>query len=227
MTKHIEFITDLRSYLESCCKQSHENMANSSFHRAVNMASISVVEGEIPPTTTFCKHTSFAAKYLLDKLYGEKFTVAGGHCKSLFLNAEDTWKKETLSLAKNSEKPISEFEGNWLINNKMECFGAHWWLEKDNTILDISADQFGHDSIIITSSDDPRFIKNKEASKASKISGARATTLKWLNNDFGFWNKMNKYNDELNDKYKGLQDKYPEFKSMFSRKEEVENGLSL
>lgn len=211
MTNHPEFIADLRDYLEYCCRQSHENMANTGFHKNVSVVSRDVMEGKCPASTTFCRHTSFIARYLLRKMFNEDWKVAGGYCESLFMTAEEAVKESELERIQTSGKAQKVFDNGWLITPDIRCLGAHWWLEKDGIILDLSADQFGHETIVISTDDDPRYIKEAERCGASQLNSIRSTAMKWLENDFGFHSKSGKYYNDLKERHDHLCSQYPKF----------------
>lgn len=55
----------------------------------------------------------------------------------------------------------------------------HWWMERDGVIIDLTADQFGWDPIVVTDSKDARYNKIERRSKNTLVSGLKNTVKNW------------------------------------------------
>lgn len=64
-------------------------------------------------------------------------------------------------------------------NHKIGLGHDHWWLVIDDTILDLTADQFGWSAIIITNTGDRRYSHEDELSRKSWLRGTRYTVALW------------------------------------------------
>lgn len=208
---HRAFIEDLKAFLEPCHRQYHENILNGAGNLWITSKddSEAVRAGKAAPSSTLCRQTTFLTRMLLKKACGETWSVGGGFCLHARVRAPDMLKTEVWEDIRDSGKPVILPPGDWLVTPDGNLYGLHYWLEKDRAILDLTADQFGHESIVWTSSDDARYAKEPGRSKVGHITSTRSTALKWLHNDFGFWARANKYYAEINEAHARLLGKYP------------------
>lgn len=208
---HETFIRDLKQFLVPCYRQYHENMLNggSNFFMGSSLESEAVRDGKLPPSATLCRQTTFLTRMLLNKAFGEKWNVGGGHCLSKNLSPEQTLSDEVWADIKASGEDARILNGDWLVRPDGRMYGVHYWLEKDGVILDLTADQFGHEDIVVTTMDDDRYIRDPEYSKAGSVASARNTAMKWLHNDFGFHARANRFYEDINAAHALFLKQYP------------------
>lgn len=208
---HKAFVEDLKTYLDPCHRQYHENILNGGGNLWLNgtAESEAVRAGTLAPSATLCRHTTFLTRMLLKKVCGETWVVGGGYCRSEHLVASDVLKPEQCAALASASEPMSTLHGDCRVTPEGQVFGIHYWLEKDGVILDLTADQFGHEAIVMTTVDDARYLREPERSKASYVSSARSTAMKWLHNDFGFHAPANRYFEAINTAHQAFLERYP------------------
>lgn len=99
-----------------------------------------------------------------------------------------------LELLSNIDKESNwKVIGGWMATNDQRNDQHHWWLESDNEILDLTADQFGWDPITITDRNDLRYKRNLLLSspKASQLKNTLqqwkgVSTRDWMESDSRF-----------------------------------------
>jgi len=108
------------------------------------------------PSERMCRFTVAFLAIVLRKETGETWKIRGG----------SPWPP------KYPDGGMLSTSGNW---------EGHYWLERNGTIIDITADQFGYEPVLITSSTDPRYKPNYSPSEIkSHLADARITPAKWL-----------------------------------------------
>lgn len=212
-----EFLIALREYLDSCFMFHHEqaDIEHKATTNIPNHDMQEILNGELAPSSGLCKQSTFVCKIMLNNLFGENWSVGGGHMLKKDTSGFDWVKKSHHKEFLESDTPKPMMGGALLVNNKMEVFGTHWWLERDGIIIDLSADQFGHDSVIITTTDDNRYIKNSKRSGLHAIALNKDESLIWANNKF---NKLleNKETNNVQAAYKKLRSLFPEIENKSS-----------
>lgn len=106
-----------------------------------------------PPTLdhNMCRFTALFLRKVLNKITDNKWVIDGG----------DVWEP------KYSTGGIQDKNGNW---------NGHYWLTSKDIIVDITANQFGHDKIIVTKKDNPTYDSNYTKKEiASHMSDAKDT----------------------------------------------------
>lgn len=63
----------------------------------------------------------------------------------------------------------------------------HYWLENGGTILDLTADQFGWEPVILSTEPDERYEASKDMSKKSRVTTLLATVRQWEGSGASFW----------------------------------------
>ena len=119
----------------------------------------SIVNGDGQASAMLCKETTFATAVLLKKMYGESWGLVSGFAQQKDIDASDYFKKSFLKDIATRGVSVKTMGDSLLVDPSMRVFGDHWWLEKDGVILDLTADQYGHEDILITETDDSRYVK--------------------------------------------------------------------
>lgn len=86
----------------------------------------------------------------------------------------------------------------------------HYWLEHEDFILDLTADQFGWKPIEFTGREDERYQKRAEMSKKSLVSGLKGTIVQWEGAGASFW-------QEADPRFKKMKAEYPSIATLFAR----------
>lgn len=110
--------------------------------------------GDVPLTTGFCRGAAAAVKLILDEDMPDGcWAVAGGLGLDLdYMQEADAGYFEP-----------GEYPGG--LRGKSGKWESHFWVEGvlpdgSGVIVDISADQFGHEDVVVTDAEDPRYKKN-------------------------------------------------------------------
>jgi hypothetical protein len=204
------FLNDVRIYLESCYRHHHEvetlrmrdelNMKNFHF--------LDIEDGECSLSSGLCKQTTFVSKLFLKNLFKENWKVSGGFALKKDIDARHFIKKSYHKQFMESQNPAPHMNGSLMITNDMKVFGAHWWLERKGTIIDLSADKFGHDKVIVTGIDNDIYMKVDSMSSLESIALDRKESLMWAKNGFSHMSE-NKQTQFTIGEYKKLLTKYP------------------
>lgn len=218
MNKKTKFLQDIRNYLESCYRHHHE-LKTIKMREELNMKNfhfLDVESGDSTLSAGLCKQSTFVSKVFLKNMYRENWSVAGGFALKKDMDARNFIKKSFHQQFLDSDTPTPYMNGNLMITNDMKVFGAHWWLERKGVIIDLSADQYGHDKVIITTIDDPIYMKDNSMSSLSAIKGDQRESLMWVRNHFSKIPE-NKQTKNVNDAYLSLLGKYPDIEKEKSK----------
>jgi hypothetical protein len=179
-------LKSIREYLEACFKYHHAEAETKHDlkHDFPYYELTDIENGDSTWSSGLCRQSSFFVKSILKQTLNENWSIAGGFLVKKDMDGRDYVKKQLYKDIEAREEPLSLFEGNVLVTNKFEVYGAHWWLERKGIILDLSADQFGHESIILTTADDQRYKKEKSMSNMNAIKPIRKEALIWTKNGF-------------------------------------------
>lgn len=77
------------------------------------------------------------------------------------------------------KKPKKEWATGWQNNSDEVSVFTHFWIEYENQILDLAADQFGEKGIVTTSLDDPHYIKVGYVKNSEHIPQVDDPKIKW------------------------------------------------
>jgi hypothetical protein len=106
------------------------------------------------PAHGMCRLSSAMLADVMTEATGRRWKVHGG----------DTWNGDVGGMLGQ--------DGEW---------HAHYWIREGKTIVDITADQFGHDPVIVASSKDDRYKANYSRSElASHLANVRVTKARWV-----------------------------------------------
>lgn len=116
-------------------------------------------ERGITPTTDDCSMCRYTAAFMAEIL-GGKWKVAGG--------------------ADLQEVNNPHIEPGGFLTPSGERFG-HYWATNGTLIIDLAAEQFGADAVIVTGNDDPRYISNYTAEElAEHLNHVEEKVDEWL-----------------------------------------------
>lgn len=123
------------------------------------------------------KNSNFNGRHR--EVHGNPHAVSAGYCRhsSLFLQRR----------LKEMGHPDWKCAGGTARIDGSDEFGGHWWLEKDGTILDLTADQFSGPSIQVVPADHLDYRWDVRVSKQSFISRLSHIVDQWEGQGFGFW----------------------------------------
>jgi hypothetical protein len=111
---------------------------------------------DTPPSEGMCRFTAVFLAAVLPEELGGLWRIRGG----------SPWPP----LYPNGG--LADSQGTW---------HSHYWLQQGRFILDITADQFGHEPVVYTSSNDPRYRANYSARELRRhLAEARTTPAQWL-----------------------------------------------
>jgi hypothetical protein len=144
----------IRDFIVKKCFESHSSATQYAIHREI-------MNGNIPPTTTFCITSNTCAGIVLNDSKNN-WNLVSGFCLSTDLHPGKNFKKGSFK----GDGPW--YYDGWLISEDCQrMYGAHWWLESKTHILDFTADQFGHENIVLSSLSDGRYVKFNEFERMS------------------------------------------------------------
>lgn len=115
-----------------------------------------------PVSTDMCRHTTLFLLQLLAQTGDTRWRVAGG-----FLNHKDA-------------PGVYEESGLWL---------QHWWLESADYILDLTADQFGWEPVVLVPVTDARYSRQPDQSKKQRVTTLKGSVDQWRGENASFYNE--------------------------------------
>lgn len=181
-----DFLESVREYLEACYKYHHANeeIKHNLTHDYPYYDLVDIKDGNLTWSSGLCRESSYVLKSMLKKAFNENWSIAGGFALKKDVDARKYVKKSLHKQIMESDKATPLFGGAIIVTNDFKVYGSHWWLERSDTILDLSADQFGHESVIITKSDDPIYRKEASMSNMEALKSVRKEALIWTKNEF-------------------------------------------
>lgn len=143
-------IKSVRHFIEDKCFEGHkEDSANSPLRTQV-------LEKRIPATTGFCIQSN---QCLLNVIgHNSEFKLVGGYALNSEMKPSECLRK---TYCKGKTEPERRYGWIWDFKNDV-AYGLHWWLQSNEAIIDIAADQFGHPTVIIAKANDERYIIGKD-----------------------------------------------------------------
>lgn len=143
-------LAGVRIFIEKKSFDFHRNDTEYCNHR-------DIMKGIIPSTTGLCVHGNTCLIKVMDN---ENAKLQGGYCLNPSMKVDENIKKSYLKNLASQDRFTLH---GWIHDPKTnEMFGLHWWIQLDDKIIDITADQFHLDKIIVTSIDDPRYIASSD-----------------------------------------------------------------
>jgi hypothetical protein len=113
-----------------------------------------------PVSQDMCRHTTLFMLQLLEQAGDKRWLVAGG-----FINHRN-------------DPGIYGESGLWL---------QHWWLENGEHILDLTADQFGWECVVLAPVTDARYSRQPEQSKKQRVATLKGSVAQWRGENASFW----------------------------------------
>lgn len=181
-----EFLESVRTYLEACYKYHHANeeIKHGLKHDYPYYELIDIKNGDSTWSSGLCRESSFVLKSMLKAAFNENWSIAGGFALKKDVDAREYVKKSFHKQIMENDKPTPLFGGGVIVTNDFKAYGSHWWLERADTIIDLSADQFGHEPVIITKTNDPIYRKEASMSNMEALKTVRKEALIWTQNRF-------------------------------------------
>lgn len=106
-----------------------------------------------PPSASMCRFTAIFLKPILEENTGRRWKIAGGY----------EWMGDNGGMI--------DPHGVWR---------SHYWLTDGETIVDITADQFGHHPVIVTDHQDVRYRANFSSAEIRRhVADANLTPAAW------------------------------------------------
>lgn len=157
---NIEVLNTIKGELIPYWMEYHINASKSNFTKSV--------AGVVPEISSsfMCRHATMMLYKLLKSVGDKSYKIVGG-----YMYANDSIKSDVLDLYSK----ISDFKGIKI---------KHYWLENNTHIIDITADQLGHEGITYALKEDvlmkKRYQKLDDECSIGKIIGVSFMVNKWL-----------------------------------------------
>lgn len=146
-----------------------------------------------PSSTGLCRHTTLFLQRLLRSAGDDSWEVKGGRIAAA--------TKELPSGC-----PVEDRGGEWNVDADGRFWGQHWWLEDGHRILDLTADSFGHDRVVLVAITDPRYRRLPDLCRQDVVSRLAGTVVQWEGTATTWGMQASGELDGIRDRYVRLRD---------------------